>query len=70
MHPEDIKAALRKKGYTLTGVADRLRVQPSAVSHVLHARRSRRIERAIAKILGTTAAELWPERYPQKDKGQ
>lgn len=68
MHPEDIKAALRKRGYTLTAVAGRLRVQPSAISHVLHKRRSRRIERAIARLLESTPADLWPERYAGKGR--
>lgn len=63
VHPEDIKAALRKKGYTLTAIASSLSVQPSAISHVLHKRRSRRIEKAIAKALGTRPNLLWPERY-------
>ncbi|NJL87483.1 MAG: transcriptional regulator [Leptolyngbyaceae cyanobacterium SM1_1_3] len=35
MHVEDIKAALRKQGWTLTSIAKELNIGTSAVSHAL-----------------------------------
>lgn len=68
MHPEDIKAELRKKQSSLSAIARSLHVYPSAVSAVIRYKRSRRIERAIAKALGTQPGNLWPERYQQHER--
>jgi Ner family transcriptional regulator len=67
MHVEDIKAALRKQGWTLASIAKELDVGPSAVSHALTRQRSRRIEQVIASKLGVPPHEVWPQRYK---KGQ
>jgi len=61
---EDIKAGLRKRGYTLAGVAQELGVSRQAVSLILAGRRSQRIEAYIAQVLGLTVAEVWTGRYP------
>lgn len=63
MHHEDIKAELRKRRSSLSQIARSLDVDPSAVSAVIRRKRSKRIEKAIAKTLGLKARELWPERY-------
>ncbi|MFQ4137379.1 helix-turn-helix domain-containing protein [Nodosilinea sp. PGN35] len=63
MHVEDIKAALRKQGWTLTGIAKELGVGPSAISHALTRQRSRRVEKVIAAKLGLSPREIWPQRY-------
>jgi len=47
MHVEDIKAALRKQGWTLTSIAKELNIGTSAVSHALTRQRSRRIEQVV-----------------------
>lgn len=65
MHVEDIKAALRKQGWTLASIANELDIDPSAVSHALTRQRSRRIEQAIASKLGRSPQEIWPHRYPR-----
>lgn len=60
-----IKAALGLKGRTLRALAKDLEVAPTTVTIVSRGfRRSQRIEAAIAKELGLTAAQLWPDRYP------
>ncbi len=52
MHPEDIKAELRKKGLTLAFIARELGVAPTTVSQVIRGRStSVRIERAISQRL-------------------
>ncbi|MGJ3250512.1 MAG: helix-turn-helix domain-containing protein [Elainellaceae cyanobacterium] len=63
MHVEDIKAALRKQGWTLASIAKELDIGPSAVSHALTRQRSRRIEQVIASKLGLSPHEIWPQRY-------
>lgn len=66
MHVEDIKAALRKQGWTLASIAKELEIGPSAVSHALTRQRSRRIERVVASKLGLSPHEIWPQRYKQR----
>lgn len=63
MHVEDIKAALRKRGWTLTQIAQELNVDTSAVSYTLNRQRSRRVEQAVANKLGLPPHEVWPQRY-------
>ena len=63
MHVEDIKAALRKQGWTLAKIARELGVGPSAISHALTRQRSRRVEKVIASKLGLSPQEIWPQRY-------
>jgi Ner family transcriptional regulator len=64
MHPEDIKAALRKHGSSQAKVARKLNVAITSVHNVIHgACKSERIAKAIADIIGIDRAELWPGRY-------
>lgn len=63
MHVEDIKAALRKQGWTLASIAKELNIGPSAVSHALTRQRSRRVEQVVARKLGLSPQEIWPQRY-------
>lgn len=66
MHPEDIKALLRKKGRPPATVARDLRVSPGTVSNVIHGRHtSHRIATHIAGRLGIPVSKLWPGRYPR-----
>jgi Ner family transcriptional regulator len=64
-HPEDIKAALRKRGWTLQAVAKEAGVSHTAVSTCLRSGASADARSVIAKILGTDPAVIWPDRYPQ-----
>jgi lambda repressor-like predicted transcriptional regulator len=76
MHPEDIKAALRKKGHTLASVAASLRarrcdgpVTRGAITRVVQgAVKSRRIAQEIARITGRPVRELWPGKYPELEE--
>lgn len=61
MHPEDIKAAMRKNGVKPSDLARHLGVSQMSVSNTLRGRtKSRRIAEAIAKVVGRPVAEIWP----------
>lgn len=60
MHPEEIKAALRMKGMTLTALADELGLSRSMVTHVIHGHaRSQRVQERIASLLGKSIGAIW-----------
>lgn len=67
----EIKYALAKKGYTLTGLAHELGLAgPQSVQQVLTRKhRSARVEKRVFEITGIPLEELFPDRYPS-DKGQ
>lgn len=62
-HPEDIKAALRKKGITLTRLAKLNNVKDSSSFSACLVRPMRANEQRIADALGVHPKELWPSRY-------
>ncbi|UWQ00221.1 helix-turn-helix domain-containing protein [Aliiroseovarius crassostreae] len=62
-----LKADLKSAGVTLRSIARDLGVSHTAVTDVARgARRSKRIEQAIADSLNTTPELLWPDRYGQE----
>lgn len=61
-HPEEIKCAVRMRGTTLTALA-LSRDLPEAACRLALIRRHRAGEAAIAKFLGVSVQELWPDRY-------
>lgn len=64
MHPEDIKAAIRKNGSSQAEIARSLRVSATTVSLVIHGRStSKRVARKIASIAGLPPSQLWPGKY-------
>ena len=66
MHPEEIKAALRMKGVTLTALADSLHLSRSMVTQVIYGyARSQRVEAAIAEVVGKPVEVIWPEPKPR-----
>jgi lambda repressor-like predicted transcriptional regulator len=67
----EIKYALTKKGYTLTGLAYELGLAgPQSVQQVLTRKyRSVRVEKRVSEITGLPLEELFPDRYP-RDKRQ
>ena len=65
MHPEEIKAALRIKGVTLTALASELDLSRSMVTHVIYGNaRSKRVEERIAKVIGKPVSAIWVTRRP------
>lgn len=65
LHPEDIKAELRKRGWTLQAVADEAGVSHTTVSTCLRSGASEPARTLISRILGRDPASLWPDRYRQ-----
>ncbi|QCI93255.1 helix-turn-helix domain-containing protein [Novosphingobium sp. EMRT-2] len=63
MHPEDIKAAIRKRGTTLADLAAANGVSKQALGLAINARVSARCEGIIADFLERPASEIWPSRY-------
>ncbi|WP_424944624.1 helix-turn-helix domain-containing protein [Aliiroseovarius crassostreae] len=62
-----LKADLKSAGVTLRSIARDLGVSHTAVADVARgARRSKRIEQAVADRLNTTPEQLWPDRYGQE----
>ncbi|GAB4182022.1 MAG: hypothetical protein OHK0024_21220 [Thalassobaculales bacterium] len=61
-HPEQIKAAVRMRGVTLTALAVSRGLPPSACREALVRPRPAG-ERAIAAFLGVPLHELWPGRW-------
>ena len=63
MHPEDIKAAVRKAGTTLAALGRDNGVSRQQMSLALHARVSAKAEQIIADFLDTHPKKIWPSRY-------
>lgn len=62
-HAEDIKAAIAKRGKTLTALALENGLCESAVRKALRQRHSPSGERVVAEFLGVQPRILWPDRY-------
>lgn len=63
MHPEDIKAAIRKRGSNLSALAFAADMNKQTLSLALTARVSAKAEQVIANFIERPAAEIWPSRY-------
>ncbi|HTQ14047.1 MAG TPA: helix-turn-helix domain-containing protein [Rhizomicrobium sp.] len=61
-HAEDVKAAIRKKGTTLTELAAEYGYSESYLRGTLIRRRVHG-EQIIATFLGVAPADIWPDRY-------
>lgn len=66
-HPEDIKAAIRKKGISLAELARRHGVLPRALPVALTRPHSPG-EAAIADYLSVPAHLIWPSRYDRRGR--
>ena len=66
MHPEQIKAELRMRGWTLSALADSLQINLSTVSGVVAGyRTSAPVKEAIARLLDKQTKEIWPQERPR-----
>tara|TARA_B100000287_G_scaffold432325_1_gene491394 strand:+ start:520 stop:789 length:270 start_codon:yes stop_codon:yes gene_type:complete len=67
-HKEDIKAAIRKKGATLTALAlANGYTAPRTFSNVFQAPYPK-VQRIIADFIGVPPEEIWPSRYQEPIK--
>ena len=68
-HYEDIKAILRKSGYTMTRLSKEMGLKtPQSVLNVKK-HSCPKVERKVASILGVPVWVIWPERWVRKDEG-
>lgn len=67
MHKEEIKAAIRMKGVSVTGLALKHGYCRSAVSMTLQ-QPWPAVEKLIADLLEMPPHEIWPDRYPQQTR--
>lgn len=64
MHPEDIKAAIRKRGIKPADIARQLDVSDMSVSAVIAGNgKSARIAERISQVTGLSVDTLWPGKY-------
>lgn len=61
-HPADVLAALKKRGYTLSGLSVAHGYHPTAAGKALK-QRWPALELLIAEAIGTTPQQIWPSRY-------
>jgi len=64
----EIRDALKARGLTISDVARQLGLSQATITTVSQGyRRSARVERHLAELLGTTCSTLFPERYPEEE---
>jgi len=63
-HAEDVKAAIRKTGVSLSALAVQNGYSTSSFSKVL-VRRSRDVQELLARHLGVHPQTIWPSRYDE-----
>ncbi|MEW6490516.1 MAG: helix-turn-helix domain-containing protein [Thermodesulfobacteriota bacterium] len=61
-HPEDVKAAVRKRGWNFRRIARVFEYAPKSPDQVVH-RPWRAMELIVGAILETDPWEIWPSRY-------
>ncbi len=61
-HPEDVKAAIRKRGKTLSDLSRDHQFSEAYLRNAL-CRPLFEAEQIIARFLGVPAQEIWPDRY-------
>ena len=66
-HPADIRAAIVKRGKTLTGLALENGLDSSACRAAL-IRPLPNAEKAISRLLGVPLHELWPDRWDEEGR--
>lgn len=62
MHPEDIKAEIRKRGLTFRKLSLQAGYSKDSLKSVLRTP-CKPYQQVIANALGTTPEEIWPSRY-------
>jgi lambda repressor-like predicted transcriptional regulator len=70
-HPRRVLAEIQVLHGSCRVLAERLGVQPSAISHVLRDPLfSMKLERGIALALGTSLHAIWPDRWTEDGKSR
>jgi len=66
-HPADVKAAVQKRGETLTSLAERHNYDASYLRHAL-TRPLHKGELILAAFLGVKPQTIWPDRYDARGR--
>lgn len=66
-HPEDIKAAVRRQGWSLRQLSLSRGLGESALRHALRTPYPA-YERVIAEVIGVPPEQIWPSRYQRKGR--
>lgn len=68
MHPEDIKAALKKNGFTIASLSRKAGYKDPQTLKTPFYRHWPKGERIIAKALQKKPEDIWPSRYEAEKK--
>lgn len=69
MHPEDIKAEIKKAGFTMTSLAKKHGIRHgSTLNQVFYNPNYPKAERIISEAIGIPIDEIWPSRKSKRDK--
>jgi len=69
LHPEDIKAELKKRNLNIKKVSEQLDCSANSVRLVIHNKQqSKRIADHIATLIEKETSELWPGQYDYKQR--
>lgn len=69
MHPAYIQAELKRRQVTQRAIAKKFKVSPSFVGKLIRGQTSsHRIARDIARRLGVSVHQLWPDRYHSRPR--
>ncbi len=68
MHPEDIKAELRKRHRTVKAFEAQAELARDSVRDVLRGKSSRRTAEAIASALGKPLSKVFPDRFVDRHR--
>lgn len=66
MHPEDIKAAIRKRGETMASLSREWGFSEAAISVALK-RPLPSVDPLISKFIGVPLYKIWPDRYDREN---
>lgn len=67
MHPEDIKAEIKKAGFSMTSLARKHGIKyGSTLNQVFHNPNYPKAERIISEAIGIPVSVIWPSRYRKR----
>jgi len=69
MHPEDIKAEIKKAGFSMTSLAKKHGIKyGSTLNQVFHNPNYPKAEKIISEAIGIPAEIIWPSRHRKRQQ--